>query len=170
MTSIVIIGAGQAGASLAAKLRALGHGGPITLVGAEPVPPYQRPPLSKAYLLGEMAVERLFLRPESYYAEHDIALLTATEATGIDRAAKTVTLSDGRALPYDQLALTTGSVPHRLPPAICGDLEGVYTVRSLRDADAMRAEFRPGARLHILEDAKRRQHDARENSVFRAAR
>jgi 3-phenylpropionate/trans-cinnamate dioxygenase ferredoxin reductase component len=65
---------GRPGAALVARLRALGHSGPLTLIGAEPVPPYQRPPLSKAYLKGEMALERLFLRPESFYAEHDITL------------------------------------------------------------------------------------------------
>jgi 3-phenylpropionate/trans-cinnamate dioxygenase ferredoxin reductase component len=74
MAGIVVIGAGQAGASLVAKLRTLGFDGPLTLIGDEPVPPYQRPPLSKKYLLGEMALERLFLRPESFYAEHGIAL------------------------------------------------------------------------------------------------
>lgn len=67
---IVVVGAGQAGASLVAKLRALGHDGSITLIGDEPVPPYQRPPLSKKYLLGEVTAERLYLRPESFYAEN----------------------------------------------------------------------------------------------------
>ncbi len=71
---MVVVGAGQAGASLVAKLRAEGFDGPITLIGAEPVPPYQRPPLSKAYLLGEMTKERLFLRPAEFYAEHQIDL------------------------------------------------------------------------------------------------
>jgi 3-phenylpropionate/trans-cinnamate dioxygenase ferredoxin reductase component len=88
MKRIMVIGAGQAGASLVAKLRALGHGGPITLVGEEPVPPYQRPPLSKAYLLGEMARERLFLRPESFYAEQGITLRLGAPVTAIDRAAQ----------------------------------------------------------------------------------
>ena len=93
---IVVVGAGQAGASLVAKLRALGHAGPLTLVGAEPYLPYQRPPLSKGYLKGEMALERLFLRPRSFFEAEGITLLTGTPATAIDRAARTLALADGR--------------------------------------------------------------------------
>ena len=76
MAHVIVIGAGQAGASVAAKLRSLGHDGAITLIGEEPSPPYQRPPLSKAYLLGEMEEERLWLRGPEFYAEHDITLRT----------------------------------------------------------------------------------------------
>ena len=150
MTHFVVIGAGQAGASLVARLRADGFDGQITLVGAEPVPPYQRPPLSKAYLLGEMTVERLFLRPLEFYADHDITLRLDTRAATIDAAARTVTLSDETVLNYDALALTTGAHPRTLPAAIGGTLEGVYTVRDLRDADAMEPEFRPGRRVLII--------------------
>ena len=96
---IVVVGAGQAGASLVARLRALGHAGPLTLLGAEPHLPYQRPPLSKGYLKGEMALERLFLRPASFFEAEGIALLTGTPATANDRAARTVALADGRELP-----------------------------------------------------------------------
>lgn len=149
MSDIVIIGAGQAGASLALKLRDLGHTGGLTLLGEESAPPYQRPPLSKAYLLGEMERERLFLRPEAVYAEAGITLRTGVTVTGIDRAAQQVQTSAG-ALPYDQLALTTGATPRRLPEAMGGDLAGVYTVRSLADVDAMAAEFRDGARLLVV--------------------
>ena len=149
MSGIVVIGAGQAGSSLVAKLRKEGFEGPITLIGAEPVVPYQRPPLSKAYLLGEMELERLFLRPESFYADQDITLRLGAEVTAIDPAAKTVSLGD-EVLSYDQLALTTGSVPHRLPAAIGGDLGGVYGVRTLADVDAMAHEVRPGARALIV--------------------
>ncbi|WP_297974384.1 FAD-dependent oxidoreductase [uncultured Amaricoccus sp.] len=134
---ILVVGAGQAGASLVARLRALGHTGPLTLVGAEPFPPYQRPPLSKGYLKGEMALERLFLRPSSFFDAEGITLLTGTPATAIDRTARTVTLADGRTLPYDLLALTTGSAPRRLPPETGGDLEGVLLMRALADADAL---------------------------------
>jgi 3-phenylpropionate/trans-cinnamate dioxygenase ferredoxin reductase subunit len=147
---IVVVGAGQAGASLAARLRALGHSGPLTLIGEEPAPPYQRPPLSKAYLKGAMDRERLFLRPPSFYADQNIALETGTRAVAIDRAARTVTLSDGRAVAYDLLALTTGSTPRRLPAAIGGDLDGVLTVRGLADADALSGHLRPGARALIV--------------------
>ncbi len=146
---VVIVGAGQAGAALAAKLRALGHQGPITLIGDEPSPPYQRPPLSKAYLLGEMEEERLWLRAPEFYAENAIDLVLGQPVTAIDPAAKTVT-AGGSALAYDHLCLTTGSTPRRLPAAIGGDLPGVYTVRTLADVDAMRAEFAPGRRAIIV--------------------
>jgi 3-phenylpropionate/trans-cinnamate dioxygenase ferredoxin reductase subunit len=149
-TRIVVVGAGQAGAALVAKLRALGHSWPLTLVGDEPVPPYQRPPLSKAYLKGEMALERLFLRPLSFYGEADIALETGTRAASIDREARAVRLEDGRSLDYDLLALTTGAVPRRLPAAIGGDLDGVLVMRSLADADALGARLAPGARALIV--------------------
>lgn len=149
MTHIVVIGAGQAGAALVAKLRNAGHSGEITLIGEEAAPPYQRPPLSKAYLLGEMELERLYLRSGEFYAENAITLRLGTPVTAIDAAAKTVTLG-AETLRYDQLAFTTGSIPRRLPAAIGGDLGGIYTVRSLADADAMRPEFVAGRRLVII--------------------
>jgi 3-phenylpropionate/trans-cinnamate dioxygenase ferredoxin reductase component len=149
MTRIVVIGAGQAGASVVARVRARGHDGPITLIGAEPVPPYQRPPLSKAYLLGEMQADRLMLRGPEFYAEHAISLRLGQPVTAIDTVGQTVTLA-GEAVPYDELVLTTGSVPRRLPAAIGGDLGGVFTVRTLADIDAMRPLFLPGRRLVIV--------------------
>jgi len=149
MSGIVVVGAGQAGASLVSELRKQGYDGAITLVGDEPVPPYQRPPLSKAYLLGEMALERLFLRPEAIYADQNIALRLGAPVTAIDRAAKTVTVG-GDVIPYDQLALTTGSRPRRLPAAIGGDLDGVFVVRTLADVDAMAPHMRDGARALIV--------------------
>ncbi|MCA8878834.1 MAG: FAD-dependent oxidoreductase [Rhodobacteraceae bacterium] len=150
MSGIVVIGAGQAGASLVARLRAEGHGGEITLIGAEPVPPYQRPPLSKGYLLGELPVERLFLRPTSFYDEHGIVLKLGTEAVAVDRAARQVALADGERLAYDQLVLTTGSRPRRLPEAVGGGLDGVFTVRTLADVDAMAPTMTAGARALIV--------------------
>jgi 3-phenylpropionate/trans-cinnamate dioxygenase ferredoxin reductase subunit len=149
MSHIAVVGAGQAGASLAMKLRAEGFDGDVTLIGAEAVPPYQRPPLSKAYLLGDMALERLFLRPESFYADNGIALRLNTKVDAIDPAAKTLRLGD-ETLSYDQLALTTGSVPRRLPAAIGGDLEGVHVVRDLADVDAMAPAVVEGARVLIV--------------------
>ena len=146
---VVIVGAGQAGAALAAKLRALGATGPITMIGDEAAPPYQRPPLSKAYLLGEMEEARLWLRSPDFWADNHIELRLGQPVTAIDRAAKTVTVG-GQTLPYDQLALTTGSSPRRLPAAIGGDLAGVFTVRSLKDVDQMRREFTPGRRLVVI--------------------
>ena len=149
MAHFVVIGAGQAGASLVARLRANGFDGQITLIGDEPHPPYQRPPLSKAYLLGEMEEERLWLRAPDFYADNAITLRLGAPVTAMDPAARTVTLGD-EVLHYDRLALTTGSAPRRLPAAIGGDLAGVYAVRSLADVDAMRAAFRPGARVVIV--------------------
>ncbi len=149
MRHFVVVGAGQAGQSLVTKLRALGYDGDVTLVGKEPVPPYQRPPLSKKYLLGEMALERLFLRPESFYEEQAISLRLDTTVTAIDPAVKTLALG-GETISYDQLAITTGAIPHRLPAAIGGDLQGVYTVRTLADADAMAPEFQPGKSVLIV--------------------
>ncbi|WP_066711179.1 NAD(P)/FAD-dependent oxidoreductase [Celeribacter ethanolicus] len=149
MTHIAVIGAGQAGSALAAKLRALGYEGRLSLIGAEPVPPYQRPPLSKKYMSGEMELERLFLRPESFYAEQGIDLLTGTRVSGIDPETMVITFADGTEMPVDQIALTTGADPICLPPVMGGG-EGVYTMRSLADADAMAHEFTPGRRVLIV--------------------
>ena len=149
MSHVVAIGAGQAGAALAARLRSGGHAGPITLIGEEPILPYQRPPLSKGYLLGEMGADRLTLRSADFYAEHDIALRLGAPVSAIDPKARTVTLGT-ETIRYDDLVLTTGSVPRRLPAAIGGDLAGVYTVRTVADVDAERAEFSPGRRLVIV--------------------
>ncbi len=149
MSHIVVIGAGQAGASLVAKLRNSGFEGELTLIGAEPVPPYQRPPLSKAYLLGDMELERLYLRPESFYADQNITLRTGARVTAIDPAARTVAIGD-EVMSYDQLALTTGSEPRRLPAAIGGDLDGVHVVRTLSDVDAMAPAVTEGARALIV--------------------
>jgi len=150
MSHVIVIGAGQAGCALVAKLRADGFDGQITLVGAESVPPYQRPPLSKSYLLGEMDQARLYLRPLAFYADHNITLRLSEQATTIDPSAQTVTLGSGAVLHYDHLALTTGSVPRRLPAAMGGDLGGVYTMRDLTDADRMAPELIPGRRVLII--------------------
>ncbi len=151
MGGIVIVGAGQAAASMAAKLRALGYVGPVTIAGEESVAPYQRPPLSKAYLLGEMGQERLMLRGEDWYGANDITLMTGQQVAQIDRAARKITLSkSGQEIGYDQLALCTGATPRRLPAGIGGDLGGIYTVRSLADVEAMRGEFVAGRRLLVV--------------------
>ena len=121
-----------------------------TLVGAEPVPPYQRPPLSKGYLKGELARERLFLRPTSFYDGAGIELLTATAVAAIDRPAREIVLSGGRRLGYDLLALTTGARPRRLPDALGGGLDGVLLMRNLADADALAAAIAPGARALVV--------------------
>lgn len=150
MSHVVVIGAGQAGSSCVAKLRTEGFDGEITLVGGEPVPPYQRPPLSKAYLLGELAEERLYLRPASFYADNNITLRLSTRATEIDAAAKTVTLENTEVLAYDHLVLTTGAHPRTLPSTIGGDLGNVFSVRDLADADAMAPAFTDGKKALII--------------------
>ncbi|MEO1563836.1 MAG: FAD/NAD(P)-binding oxidoreductase [Pseudomonadota bacterium] len=149
MEHVIIVGAGQAGSSCAFKLRNLGFTGEITLIGAEDAPPYQRPPLSKKYLLGEMELERLYLRPQDLYAAEKITLRTRTEVSKIDASSKQVFLGND-ALNYTDLVLTTGSFPNRLPSAIGGDLAGVFTVRDLNDVDAMAPEFKAGARVLIV--------------------
>lgn len=93
MKHVVVIGAGQAGSSCVAKLRNSGFEGDVTLIGAEPVPPYQRPPLSKAYLMGDMTLERLYLRPEAFYADNNITLRMHSEVESIDTNAQTLTVS-----------------------------------------------------------------------------
>ncbi len=149
MSHIVVIGAGQAGASLVAKLRNSGFDGDVTLIGAEPAPPYQRPPLSKAYLLGEMELERLYLRPEHFYADNNITLRLNTHVDAIDTGTREVVIGDER-VSYDQLALTTGSVPRHLPAAIGGALDGVHVVRTLQDVDKMVSEFAQDRRVLII--------------------
>ncbi|MHA7866591.1 MAG: NAD(P)/FAD-dependent oxidoreductase [Salipiger thiooxidans] len=149
MGDVVVIGGGQAGASLVARLRAKGFEGGITLIGAEPVPPYQRPPLSKAYLLGEMEEERLFLRPRAYYDEQNIELVLNAPVTAVDTVGKTL-IADGRKIAWDDLVFCTGSTPRRLPAAIGGDLDGVYAVRGISDVDAMKPRFTEGASVLIV--------------------
>lgn len=147
---LVIIGAGQAGFALAAKLRALKDMRPITIIGAEDALPYQRPPLTKKYLLGEMTFDRLLFRPEHWYADNNVEIRLSTWAEQIERDKKQVLLQDGSSLDYGTLALTTGSTPRALPASIGGDLEGVYVARDKRDADLLADEMRPGRRVLII--------------------
>jgi 3-phenylpropionate/trans-cinnamate dioxygenase ferredoxin reductase subunit len=149
MGHVVVVGAGQAGSSCVAKLRNSGFEGQITLIGEEPVPPYQRPPLSKAYLLGDMALERMFLRPETFYSENNIELRMSTRVDAINASEQTVVIGD-ETLNYDDLVLTTGSTPNHLPASIGGALDGVFVVRDLADVDAMAAQFVEGAKVLIV--------------------
>ncbi len=146
MAGIVVVGGGQAGLSLVSRLRSLGYDGDLTLFCEEPVLPYQRPPLSKKYLLGEFDLERLFLRPQSYFEEQKIDVRTGEPVTGIDPAEKLVTSAQS-SLHYDQLVLTTGSLPRRLPDSIGGSLAGVHVVRTLADVDRMAPDLHSG---HVL--------------------
>ena len=149
MSAIVIIGAGHAGGTAAALLRQFGFEGSITLVGDEPLAPYQRPPLSKAWLKGEADADSLALKPDSFYAEANIDLVLGARATKIDRAARTVTLSDGRSLVYDHLIIATGARARPLP--IPGaDLAGVMSLRSAADAELLKSALGPGTRLAVI--------------------
>ncbi len=150
MERIVVIGAGQAASSLMVKLRSLGFEGEILLIGEEPHLPYQRPPLSKKYLAGEMPRERLLLRQEGWYEKNGIETRLGCRALAIDRAAKRIALEGGESVAYDLLALTTGARPRRLPAAIGGDLDNVFMMRDLADADALALAMRPGARALVI--------------------
>ncbi|MGW9231157.1 NAD(P)/FAD-dependent oxidoreductase [Pseudorhizobium sp. NPDC055634] len=147
---LVIVGAGQAGFAVAAKLRSLKDDRAITIVGAEDVLPYQRPPLSKKYLLGEMEFDRLTFRPESWYAENAVDIRLSTYVERIDRDTRHIVMQDGSSLDYETLVLATGASPRTLPGAIGGDLEGVHVMRDKRDADVLAGEMRPGRRLLVI--------------------
>lgn len=146
---VVIIGAGQAGAEAAFRLRQGGFTGTITLVGEELEPPYQRPPLSKAYLMGELPVERLLLKPATAYGEENITLQTGRQAVAIDRVNKRVQMAKGEGLPYDALILATGSRARTLPLA-GADLPGVHVLRTAGDVAAIRPDFVAGQRVVII--------------------
>jgi 3-phenylpropionate/trans-cinnamate dioxygenase ferredoxin reductase subunit len=146
---VVIIGAGQAGGQAAYSLRLGGFAGAITIIGDEPQPPYQRPPLSKAYLKGELDADRLFLKPVEYYPEHGVELLTGFAATRIDLDARTVELSSGAAVGWDKLVIATGSRPRRLSVA-GADLAGILELRTLADVDRLKAVAHPDARLVVV--------------------
>ncbi|QEX16464.1 pyridine nucleotide-disulfide oxidoreductase [Hypericibacter terrae] len=147
---IIVIGAGQAGASLVAKLRALGYGGSLLLLGDEPVLPYQRPPLSKKYMSGEFTVDRLLIRAPSWYEEQKVETRLSAPVSAILPRDRLVALSDGSMLRYSKLALTTGSRPRTLPDAVGGNLAGVFTVRGLADADSIMPIFLPGRKLLVI--------------------
>jgi 3-phenylpropionate/trans-cinnamate dioxygenase ferredoxin reductase subunit len=147
---IVIVGAGQAGAALAGRLRAQGYTGPLLMLGEEPVAPYQRPPLSKKYMAGELALDRLLVRPESWYEDHRIELRLGAVCRGLAPAEHSLTLADGSRLRYAKLALTTGARPRRLSAIEGGDLDGVFAMRSLADADAIAPRLRSGHRMLVV--------------------
>lgn len=146
---VVIVGAGHAGGSVAALLRQYGWQGPITLIGAEPVAPYQRPPLSKTWLKGGGDLAGLLLRPNSFYTANRIELDLATQVTGIDRSGKLITLATNDRVPYDHLILAPGA--HARPLPLPGhDFGGIIALRTVADADSLKAALRPGARLVII--------------------
>jgi 3-phenylpropionate/trans-cinnamate dioxygenase ferredoxin reductase subunit len=146
---VVIVGAGHAGGSAAAFLRQYGHVGPIVLIGDEPLLPYQRPPLSKAWLKGEADADSLQLKPSSWYEEAGVSLRLGGVVTSLNRGAKTVSLASGETLPYDYLILATGARARSLP--IPGaDLAGVLALRTAADAEALKGALGPGKRLAVV--------------------
>lgn len=146
---IVIVGAGQAGSSAAVFLRQFGWTGPIILLGEEPVPPYQRPPLSKAWLKGEADAAGLALRPADFYAKQAVQLRLDVRVVAVDRGAQMLHLNGGETLAYDYLILATGARPRRL--ALPGhDLDGVLELRTTADADRLQAALRLKVRLAVI--------------------
>ena len=149
MATTIVIGAGQAGAEVVSKLRDQGHEDRLVLIGQENYLPYQRPPLSKKYMAGEMTLERLFLRPKEFYTEKNVELHIGKSALRIDPDQKIVEFNDGN-LDYDHLVLATGSRPRDLPPYIGGKVRNLFTMRDLNDANSIGAFMKSGMRLLIV--------------------
>ncbi len=145
----VIVGAGQGGYQVAASLREAGYEAPVIIVGDEPVAPYQRPPLSKAYLLGEMTANRLMLRPESFYETRGIDLLLGDRVAQIDRAANRIHLASGSSLSYDHLVLAIGA-RNRLLPVEGAGLDGVMYLRTLAESDAIHERFEAAKTIVVI--------------------
>lgn len=149
MSRVVIVGAGQAGSSAALKLRTLGFPGEIILIGDEPIAPYQRPPLSKAYLLGKTTAEAVLIRPLSLYRDKMIELRVGCRVDRILPHARRIETRAG-SIGYDHLVVATGATPVRLDPSIGGALGNVFTLRSIQDVDSIRPTFAAGRRLLVI--------------------
>jgi 3-phenylpropionate/trans-cinnamate dioxygenase ferredoxin reductase subunit len=148
-SKVVILGAGHAGGTLAALLRQYKHEGEIVMIGDEPIAPYQRPPLSKAWLKGEADAESLALRPVHYYGDNNIEFMPSTKAVSLNRGAKTVTLDNGEVVSYDILVIATGARAMALPvPG--ADLKGVLSLRTAADAEELKNALQPGKRMAII--------------------
>src|SRR4051794_23510268 len=139
----------MAGAKAAETLRQEGFDGRIVLFGAEPEAPYERPPLSKGYLAGDSPREDARVHPEGYLREHDVELEQGVTVTALDAAAHALELGDGRRVSYDRLLIATGAVPRR-PPIAGSELDGVHVLRTLADADALRAALEGGGTLAVI--------------------
>lgn len=146
---VVIVGAGQAGAAAAVALRQQGYAERIVMLGEEPYLPYHRPPLSKEWLTGAASLDRLLLRPASFYASQRIQVRTGARVFGLDTVQRRLALSNGEVLHYDKLVLATGASPAWPPISGC-DLRGVLALRGLQDAEHLRAAFRLAGRLLIV--------------------
>ncbi len=146
---VVVIGAGQAAAQLAISLRQRRFSGPITIVGEEPFPPYQRPPLSKKFLMERPPPDSLFLRSDAFWQDHDVTLLLGTAAGAIDLRDRTVTLVDGRTLPYRTLVFATGTCARR--PSLPGiALAGIFTLRTIADVQRLRPALDHARRVVVV--------------------
>jgi 3-phenylpropionate/trans-cinnamate dioxygenase ferredoxin reductase subunit len=145
----VIVGASLAGATAAGTLRQEGADGTITLIGAEKEPPYERPPLSKAYLRGEKPFETALVRPPAFYAEQGIETIFGCRAARIDASGRFVELDNGRRVPFDRLLIATGGRNRRFSVA-GADLDGIYSLRTVQDADRIRAETIAGRRVVVV--------------------
>ncbi len=148
MSIIVIAGAGHAAGQAAASLRQKGHTGELIIVGDEPYIPYQRPPLSKAYLSGKEEREHLYVRQAAFYEKQDIDVRTGIQITDIARADKLLHTSAGD-IAYDQLLLTTGARPRQLQAAV-SDLAGIHYLRTITDVDRIRAEMADAQNVCII--------------------
>jgi len=147
--AFVIVGASLAGAKAAEALREEGFDGPLVLIGEESERPYERPPLSKDYLLGKAERETIYVHPRSWYAEHDVDLRLGAQVTGVDPAAHEVALADGSRAGYAKLLLATGSSPRRLPvPG--ADTDSVLYLRRVSDSDQIRATFQTASRIAVI--------------------
>jgi 3-phenylpropionate/trans-cinnamate dioxygenase ferredoxin reductase subunit len=146
---IVVVGANLAGGRAVEELRKQGFDGPITMIGEEPERPYERPPLSKEFLRGEQPLEKAFLRPEEWYAEHDIEMLLGVRADRIDLGVRAVELHDGRTVPFERLLLVTGGRP-RVLSSPGAELEGITTFRTYEDAAWLSEQLKPGARVVVV--------------------
>jgi 3-phenylpropionate/trans-cinnamate dioxygenase ferredoxin reductase subunit len=147
--TFLIVGASLAGAKAAEVLRDEGFDGRVLLIGAEDERPYERPPLSKDYLRGEVGREKVYVHHEGFYAENEIEVRLGRTAVGLDAAASRLTLDDGERLRYDRLLLATGAEPRRLP--IPGaDLDGVLYLRSVADSDALRERLDRGGKVVVV--------------------
>ena len=147
--TVLIIGAGQAAAQTAASLRQGGFDGSITIVGDEPSPPYQRPPLSKAYLKGDLEQERLYFKNSEWYAAQNVEVLTETKVISVDVKANTTKTNTGKTISFDHLVFATGSRNRQLPME-GADLENVFGLRDLADVDALRPHVGEDKKLVII--------------------
>ncbi len=146
---VLIVGAGQGGGGAAIQLRQQGFAGSVGMIGRESEPPYERPPLSKEYMLGDKTFDRLYIRQPDFWASKGIDLVLGTEVTALDPAARTVTLSDGRSASYGDLIWATGGDPRRLTIPGAG-LKGVHGVRTRDDADAILGELADVERVVVI--------------------